>query len=43
MIQLVRSKNPLDPWEVSLQLRDGRGQMLERIQFPLSRLRAPAR
>jgi alkaline phosphatase D len=43
MIQLVRSKNPLDPWEVSLQLRDGRGQMLERINFPLSRLRMPAR
>jgi alkaline phosphatase D len=43
MIELLRSKNPLDPWDISLQLRDGRGQLLERIQFPLSRLRAPAR
>lgn len=42
MIELERGKNPLNPWQLSLVLLDGRGQRLETISFPLSDLRSSA-
>jgi alkaline phosphatase D len=39
MISLKRGKNPADPWQLTLRLRDGRGQTLEDLSFPLSDLR----